>query len=204
MTAGRGPAERRHADAMSRGDEVAVGRVTRGLHWSSALLLVGSFSLAWSVAALGPTDLSSKLLQGHRSVGLTLLLLTALRVTWRIAVPLPSHPPGTAVWETWLARLVQGALYTCLVAMPILGWFGSGAEGDSVSLFGILPLPDLTEPDQDLADRVFQIHGALGYAILALLALHVAGALRHHFVRRDDVLRRMLPAPAASVRDANP
>ena len=124
--------------------------------------------------------------------GLSLLVLTAIRMMWRITGPLPHRSLRTAPWETWLARSVQAALYLCLLVMPILGWFGSGANGDSVSFLGVLPLPDLTEPNQDLADRVFQVHAALGYSVLALVTLHVAGALRHHFVLRDGMLRRMV------------
>lgn len=173
-------------------DEASIGRVTRALHWGSALLLVAGFVLAWTFSALGPTAVSARLVGVHRSVGLSLLVLTALRVTWRIAVPLPPLPSGTPSWEAWLARLVQAALYVCLLAMPVIGWFGSSAGGDAVSFLGVLPLPDLTGQDQDLADRAFQVHEMLGYAILALLSLHVAGALRHHFLARDGVLRRMV------------
>ena len=91
----------------------------------------------------------------------------------------------------WLSRSVQIALYFCLLAMPIVGWFGSSAGGDTVSFLGVLPLPVLTEPDPDLADQAFQIHATLGYVVLALLSLHIAGALRHHLLARDGVLRRM-------------
>lgn len=182
-------AHRSPSGAGGGGD--AIGRATRALHWGSASLVVAAFALAWTFSALGPTDLSARLVPVHRSVGLSILLLTALRVAWRIAVPLPPHPPGTAPWETVLARAVQAALYAGLLAMPILGWFGSGAAGDAVVFLGLVPLPDLTEPNQDLADRVFQLHAWLGYAVLALVSLHVAGALRHHVVKRDGLLLRM-------------
>lgn len=100
--------------------------------------------------------------------------------------PVPSAP-----WERWLAGTVQALPYIALLAVPILGWIGSNAQGDTVSFLGVLPLPDLVEANQDLGDRLFIVHGWLGYGILALLALHIAGALRHRFIKRDGVLQRM-------------
>ena len=181
-----------------------IGRTTRMLHWGSAILLVGAFSLAWTFSALGPGGLSARLVGIHRSLGLAILVLTVLRLIWRGTVAsLPPLPAGTATWERRLARGVQGALYLSLLAMPLLGWMGSSAEGDAVVAFGMLPLPDLVGANQDLSDLVFQAHHLVGYAILGLLALHIAGALRHHLVTRDDVLASMamgLSIPATRTR----
>lgn len=169
-----------------------IGRSTRYLHWGSALLVASAFALAWTFSAMGPGEISSRLVGIHRSVGLTILLLAIARVTSRLVVPLPPLPRSTRAWERRLAWTVQAALYVCLLAMPVVGWFGSGADADTVSFLGLLTLPDLTGPDQDMADRAFRLHEVIGYAILALTAFHVAGALRHHFVKRDGVLTRML------------
>ncbi len=178
-------------------DAASIGRVTRALHWGSALLLATAFGLAWTFSALGPGGLSARLVGAHRSVGLSILLLATLRLAWRAVAPLPPLPRATARWDRRAARVVQAALYICLLAMPVLGWFGSGANADTVSFLGVLPLPDLTGPDQDLADRVFLVHQVVGYVILGLTTLHVAGALRHHLVKRDGVLLRMLTGRAA-------
>ena len=99
---------------------------------------------------------------------------------------------GCATWERWLAGAVQAVLYLALLAMPVLGWLGSNAEGDTVSFLGMVPLPDLVDANQELGDRLFVLHGWLGYGILALLALHIAGALRHRFIKKDRVLQRMI------------
>ena len=170
-----------------------IGRTTRLLHWGSAMLLAGAFGLAWTFSALDPSALSARLVGIHRSLGLAILALTIMRLVWRAtAAPLPPLPAGTAAWERRLARGVQGALYLGLLAMPLLGWIGSSAAGDAVTAFGILPLPDLVGMDQDLSDRVFQAHHLLGYSILGLLALHIAGALRHYLVAQDGVLASMV------------
>ena len=176
-----------------------IGRGVRLIHWLSAALLAGAFGLAWSFDALGPGATAGRLVTIHRSVGLTILGLTVLRLAWRAAHPLPPLPRGPA-WEHWLARAVQVALYLALLGQPLLGWASSAAQGDSVSYLGLWTLPDLVEADPDRADQLLGLHTTLGFVLLGLVALHVAGALRHG-LRGDGVLRRMmsgrpLPVPA--------
>ena len=166
-----------------------IGRMTRALHWTTAALVLCGFGAAWLFNALGDGPTSAKLVELHRSIGLCILVVTVARVMWRVSHPLPPVP--SAVWERWLAGMVQALLYLALFAMPILGWLGSNAEGDTVVFLGILPLPELIAPDQNLGDQLFTLHGWLGYAILALLTLHIAGALRHRFIKRDGILQRM-------------
>ena len=182
------------APVASRG----IGRGVRLFHWGSAALVAAAFGLAWSFDALGPGATAGRLVAIHRTVGLTILAVTALRLAWRAAHPLPPHA-GPA-WELWLARAVQAGLYAGLVAQPLLGWVASNAQGDSVGLLGLFPVPDLVDPDPDRADALFALHKALGWTLLGLLGLHVAGALRHGWMR-DGVLRRMVtgaPPPARS------
>ena len=179
-----------------------LGITTRALHWTTAALVAGGFSAAWLFNALGPGPIAAKFVEVHRSVGLCILLVTLARVAWRATHPLPAVP--AAPWERWLAGTVQVLLYLALLGMPLLGWLGSNAQGDTVAFLGVMPLPDLVEANQDLGDRLFVLHGWLGYGILVLLALHIAGALRHRFIKKDDVLQRMttgLPiGPASDVR----
>lgn len=176
---------------------------TRVLHWTTAALVAGGFGAAWLFDALGPGPTAAGLVEVHRSIGLCILLVTVARVVWRATHPLPPVP--SAPWERWLAGTVQALLYLCLLTMPILGWIGSNAQGDTVSFLGLVPLPDIVLADQDLGDRIFVLHGWLGYAILALLALHIAGALRHRFIKKDGVLQRMTTGwPLAAASDTRP
>ena len=184
------------ATARPRG----VGRGVRLRPWLTVALLAAAFGLAWSFDALGPGATAGRLVTIHRSVGLTILGVTALRLAWRAAHPLPAHA-GPA-WERWLAHTVQAVLYAGLLAQPLLGWAASGAEGDSVTYLGLVPLPDLLDPDPDRADQLFALHKLLGFALLGLVGLHVAGALRHAW-HRDGVMRRMVTGAAVPepVRD---
>ncbi len=177
-----------------------LGITTRTLHWATAALVAGGFGAAWLFNALGPGPTAARLVDVHRSIGLCILLVTVARVAWRATHPLPPVP--SALWERWLAAAVQALLYLALLAMPILGWLGSNAQGDAVAFLGMVPLPDIVEANQDLGDRLFVLHGWFGYAILALLTLHIGGALRHRFIKNDGVLQRMTTGrPVAAAGD---
>ena len=174
-----------------------IGVVTRALHWLTAVLLAAAFGLAWSFNTLGPGGTAGRLVDIHRSVGLTILGLTTVRLVWRLFHPLPALPLAPR-WEQWLARGVQAAFYPLLVAQPVLGWVGSSAQGDTVAYLGALTLPDLVDVDPDFAERIFGAHKLVGFVLLGLMALHVAGALRHALLKGDGVLRRM--AAGAPIR----
>jgi len=130
----------------------------------------------------------------HRSVGAWVLLLTGLRLLWRLISRPPAHgdlPPLLRV----LAALAHWALYGLLLAIPLLGWTLSSAAGKPVRLAGFIPLPPLTGRDRDLADDLANWHSWGGYLLLSLIALHILAALWHFAVRKDQVLYAMLPLP---------
>ncbi|MCW6512654.1 cytochrome b [Lichenifustis flavocetrariae] len=180
-----------------------LGITTRALHWTTAALVACGFGAAWLFNVLGPGPTAATLVEIHRSIGLCILLVTVARAVWRMMHPLPPVP--SAPWERWLAGTVQALLYLALLTMPILGWLGSNAQGDTVAFLGVISLPDLVEANQNLGDRLFVLHGWLGYAILALLAMHIAGALRHRFIKKDGVLQRMaIGQPIGRASDARP
>ena len=165
---------------------------TRAFHWLTAALVLAMFLLAWGIGWAGPGDLGLRLVDLHRSVGVTLFAVVVLRLAWRLAHPLPALPDHVETWERALAGTVQAALYAGLLAMPVLGWAASDTAGDTVRVFGVFALPSLLPMDEDRSDLLFAIHGWVATGLLCLVALHVAGALRHRFVKRDGVLERML------------
>jgi cytochrome b561 len=167
-------------------------RSTRYLHWLTALSL-----LAVATTALIRDEVASRLarqwlLEGHRHLGLLILVLAALRIALRLrrqTHPRPAQAPAMRI-ATWLTH---AALYAALLALPLLGWALSDAAGKPPHLFG-LALPALAAEDDDLADRLLAWHQDLAWVLLVLVSLHIAAALWHHFIRRDDVLRAMWPA----------
>ena len=129
----------------------------------------------------------------HKSVGVLILGLTVARLAWRLSGPRPVALGPSRRSERILAQSVHGLFYIALIAMPLTGWLMSSAANFSVSVFGLFTLPDLVAPDKALADAFKAAHYWLGWVLIGLLALHVAGALKHHFFLGNDTLRRMIP-----------
>lgn len=168
------------------------GSVAMVLHWLTVAAIVATVPLAWWMDDLEP-GLDKLWAYGvHKSIGMTVLAVTVLRLVWRLANPRPRFL-GASRWQHGLSRLVHAGLYAVLIALPLVGWLHSAAVGFPVRVWGLVTLPAPIGPDRPLAETLLNAHGALASALLALLALHVAGALKHHLVDRDDTLRRMLP-----------
>jgi cytochrome b561 len=171
-----------------RGDGIGFGRAARLMHWLTVLMLVGGFALVWSVGWLpvGPARMQAVGL--HRTMGLLVLVITLLRVCWRVA---DRRPPGigTSRW-IWAAGGVHATLLASLLIVPLLGWAYTNARGHPVLLLGI-QLPSLVFKDQYFSRVAIGTHEFLAYALLALIGVHVAAALWHHLVLRDATLKRM-------------
>lgn len=162
------------------------------LHWLVVALIILQFTLALIADELhGSPKLA--MLARHKSFGITILMLALLRLAWRCLNPTPELPPTLKPYERTLARLTHGLLYALLFVMPLSGWMMSSARGFPVSWFGFWQLPDLVPKNKPLYEALVTTHGVLASVLVAVVVLHVAAALKHHFVLRDDVLRRMLP-----------
>lgn len=163
------------------------------LHWLSLLLIVGGVACVLAREGVEDRGLRLLLLELHRNAGLLVLALAALRLLTRLR---PGHARPEHGLPTVLRRLAKashGLLYLGLLATPLLGWALSSARGQLPQLFGLLPLPALVARDRDLAETLAECHEALAWLLIVLIGLHAAAALWHHHVRKDDVLRSMLP-----------
>jgi len=169
------------------------GLTAQGFHWLVAGLILFQVPLAYYMIGLplSPAKLESYAL--HKSIGLSIFAIAALRLAWRWLHRPPPLPPGTPDWQAALARLVQWLLYAILFAMPLTGWLSSSAANFPVSLFGWFTLPDLVAPDRNLHERLELAHRLLAYSLFGLLSVHAGAALHHHFFRRDRVLATMVP-----------
>ncbi len=163
------------------------------LHWFSAVLILISFTLGLSMVDL---PLSPKKLQWyawHKWMGVTIFMLLALRLLWRVRHVPPPLPATTLLWQRRAAHVTHWAIYALLILIPISGWFRSAAAGVQVVYLGVLPLPNPIAVDKPLGEVLQIVHRLLNYALVALVVAHVAAAIKHHFVDKDTVLMRMLP-----------
>ncbi len=162
------------------------------LHWLLALALLISFSVGLYMADLPLTPQRVKLYNWHKWAGVTILALSGLRLLWRLTHRPPADLPAPA-WQLKAAHLTHAALYFLFFAVPLVGWAYSSAAGFPVVWFGVLPLPDFVSPNKALAEAIEPWHGALAWAMAGLVVLHIGAALKHHFIDRDGLLRRMQP-----------
>ena len=169
------------------------GALTKLIHWTTLVLVAALFALGWYMVDLPLEPETFEVYALHKSLGLTVLGLTVLRIAWRLSNPRPPMLGAVATWQRIAARVSHGLLYTMLIALPMSGWLLSSAADFLPSWFGWFELPALVAPDDELRERSIVLHVVLGWCLLALLAVHIGAAVHHHSVVKDATLRRMLP-----------
>ena len=171
------------------------GAIAQLLHWLIVLFIVAQFTLATLLVDELPAGAKKlTLLSRHKSIGITILMLALVRLAWRWSNPTPTLPDTLKPYERVLARLTHALLYVLLFAIPLSGWLMSSARGFPVSWFGFLQLPDLVPKNKALYEALLTTHGILAWTLGIVATVHLVAALKHHFVLKDDVLRRMLPS----------
>lgn len=162
------------------------GSLSKFFHWTIALLII--FMLF-----LGFLMVGQKILTLHQLTGLTILTLATFRLIWILSNPHPRLPPDVTRFDKVLARSVQGLLYVCMFGMPLSGWAMSTAFGFNPHIGNFyLPMPGIPN-DQSLGLIIKNIHNTMALVLIGLIALHIAGALKHYFIDKDGVLESMLP-----------
>ena len=167
-------------------------------HWILGATLVGIFLVGLYMADLPFSPTRLKLFNWHKWAGMSVLILSVLRLLWRLTHPAPALPAKIAnampTWQKWAHEGTHIALYALFFIVPLVGWTYSSAAGFSIVLFGHIPLPDLIGPDKALAALIKPWHQLSAYALAALVAMHVAAAVKHQFIDRDGLIERMLPS----------
>ena len=168
-------------------------RVLKAVHWSTLLLIAAAYIAIWGSYAVATKEQEAFLTQLHRSLGVTVFVLTLFRLGWRWHARIPSLPADLPAIQKMAARVAEYVLYALLLAQPILGILYINARGRRVDFFFLGELPPIVGPDKVLAKQAVAAHDIVAYVLLTFIGLHAAAALFHHFVRRDDVLNAMLP-----------
>jgi cytochrome b561 len=169
----------------------------RFFHWLTAGVVLVMVPLGLTMTYRGNTldiwdGLTDALYSTHKSLGFLLLWVMAGRLIYRLLHGAPPDEPSLSRVQRMLAHLVHWLLYGLLLVVPVLGWIGVSLY-PSLTLFSLVDLPALTAPDEELANAVLRVHGNLAILTAILATGHIAMALYHRFIRRDGVLRRMLP-----------
>lgn len=160
-------------------------------HWVIAILIIGMLCVGLYMKQL-PIGLEKLQWYGlHKEFGILILMLVIVRLTWRIINVTPSLAALPA-WEKYSARAVHYAFYFFMFAMPITGWMMTSAAGLPPSFFGLFTLPSLVAPDDHLRHLLAETHKYLAFALIATVCLHIAAALKHQLMDKDNILRRML------------
>lgn len=186
--------------------------VAIALHWAISVLLIGNILLGWNMhdADKRPIEV---LWQLHKSIGITVLILTLARIGWRLINPPPPLPDDMAPLEKLGSHVVHFAFYAVMIGLPLSGWILVSGSPFSVPtvLYGVVSWPHLPVlPDLAMSSRealygpLENIHGFLAWGVFALLALHVVGALKHEFGDEEGVFKKMIPLQGLFGRTAPP
>lgn len=187
-----------HPATSTASSDASYTRVAIALHWVLALALVGMVGVGVYMADLPFSPTRLKLYNWHKWAGVCVLALSLVRLLWRATHrPPPLHDAvlvAMPAWQQWAHHATHAGLYALFFAVPLLGWAYSSAAGFPIVVFGVLPLPDWVPVSPELADALKPLHQLSAFALVGLVALHVAAALKHHWVDRDGLLARMWPA----------
>jgi cytochrome b561 len=176
-----------------RNTEEGYGLVAIVLHWSMAAVIVGLFALGlWMVELTYYDPWYREATEIHKSAGVVLFLALILRLLWRWSNPRPTPESGLAPWERKASRAAHVAFYVLLFAVMTSGYLISTADGRPIDVFGWFAVPATLSGLPGQADIAGDVHLALAITLIALAAVHAAGALKHHFLDRDRTLVRML------------
>jgi len=181
----------------ARNTDHSYGFVAKAFHWGMFVILLGLVVLGMYMSDLSPETPEQmrekfSLYDWHRSFGLLILLLVVFRLGWRMINPVPKLPTATSRIEVLSAHIVHGLFYLLMFILPVTGWVMSSFLARPVKFFG-LELPALAENNKAMGEVFEEIHEVIAFILIFVFVIHLGAALFHHFIRKDDVLLRMVP-----------
>jgi cytochrome b561 len=173
-----------------RNTETHWGWPSKLLHWLTAVLILIQIPLGFYAEEIKLSPLKLDLFVWHKSIGMLILLLAIERLLWRMTGTIPKTSDASSL-QRRLAQLAHATLYGLMIALPISGWIITSAANIPTKLFWLIELPAITGPDQALKSLAAEVHEVCVFLLIAILVAHIGAALRHHFILRDSILKRM-------------
>ena len=167
-------------------------KVAIWLHWLIGLSVIANIGLAMLTEGLG-REAHMAAMGVHKALGMTILVLTVLRILWRLSHRAPPLPASVAAWQRTASKIVHFLFYALLILLPLSGWVWMSAAGRGIDYFGLFTIPAITGSDKALADVMHERHELLGLTMLALVVIHILAALKHWLVDKSGVNARMNP-----------
>jgi cytochrome b561 len=164
----------------------------RFLHWLTAAIVIVIIPMGIVMANMELGKLGDVLFDLHRSLGFVLLPLALWRLWYRLTHPVPALPSDIPGYQVLAAEATHWALYALLVVQPIIGWIANSAYGAPLNLFWLFNLPPIWPKNEPFSDAMFALHRWLGFLLAAILLAHIGAAFFHHYVRKDNILTRMV------------
>lgn len=176
-----------------RNTKIHYGLVSQLFHWLVVILISMQYVWAWRIDHAEGFRMRLELVTQHKTIGMMVLTLAVLRLIWRLFNRPPPLPVGMKRWERLAATAGHWALYGLILAMPLTGWLYSSAAGLGDYWWGPFNFPSLVESGERLEELFGAIHGWLAITLAVVVGIHMLAALRHQFVLKDDLIKRMLP-----------
>jgi len=176
------------------GPNLSYTRTAKALHWMMAVMIFGLLCVGIYMHDLPLSPDKLKLYSYHKWMGVTVFMLLLIRLGWRLTHQPPALPASMPQALQLVAHAGHWLLYGLMFVIPLSGWLMSSAKGFQTVWFGVLPLPDLLEKNKELGELLAEVHEGLNMFLIAVILGHIAAALKHHFIDKDDILKRMMPA----------
>jgi len=169
----------------------SYGWMSKVLHWIMALIVMVMIGVGLYMTGLPKGESRTAIYATHKAVGIVVFLLLLHRFTWHFISPTPGFPSYFTEKEKKITKLVKYLLYLCLFIMPVSGYLMSSFGGHQISFFSLIQIPMIFTKNEMIGSIFKEVHYYISFAFIIFIALHVAGSLKHHFIVKDDALKRM-------------
>ncbi len=163
------------------------------IHWLTAIIILGMIPVGLAMTRIGPGPTTNLLYELHKSFGLIIIGIAVIRIGVRLAMGAPPVVTTIPPWQRIAARGTHLALYALIVLVPIIGWIATSTCCAPVNLFWTIPMTLPMDGGMEASKPIFLVHRIFAYTLAGILLLHAGAALHHHYVKKDDTLRKMLP-----------